>query len=145
MKKVVYGGIAAGVALVAILILRVLISDVTESTSFAYHKLLSGHDAYEDGVYRETFQIAAGDYKLRFIPSGSSPQMLSIGLEGETFSFSEDFMLEGTSHKSPISEYLTWDYLGQKEIQIAGGQTLEMVINPNGETGGSVSVMIEQI
>ena len=142
MKKAVYGGVAAGIALVVIFILRVVISDTSETTDFVYHRLLADPEIYENGVYSESFDIAAGNYKFKFIPNGDSPQTLSIGLNGESFSFSEDFELEGTSHKSPISEYFTWDYLGQKEFQLTQGQNLEITINPNGNTVGTVSVMI---
>lgn len=142
MKKAVYGGVAAGIALVAIFVLRVVISDTSETTDFVYHTLLADPKIYENGVYSETFDIAAGNYKFKFIPNGDSPQTLSIDLNGESFSFSENFELEGTSHKSPISEYFTWDYLGQKEFQLTQGQSLEITINPNGNTAGTVSVMI---
>ena len=142
MKKAVYGGVAAGIALVIIFVLRVVISDTSESTEFVYHKLLADPEIYENGVYSETFDIAAGNYKFKFIPNGDSPQTLSIELNGKEFSFSENFELEGTSHKSPISEYFTWDYLGQKEFQLSQGQSLDITINPNGNTAGTVSVMI---
>jgi hypothetical protein len=142
MKKTVFGGIFAGVAIVIILVLRVVISDTSESTEFVYHVLLADPENYENGVYLESFSIAAGNYKFKFIPNGDSPQMLSISLEGESYSFYEDFRLEGTVHTSPISEYYTWDYLGQKEIQIPQGQTLRISINPNGNLVGTVSVMI---
>lgn len=142
MKKVIYGGVAAGVALVAIFVLRVVISDTSETTDFVYHTLLADPEIYENGVYSETFDMSAGNYKFKFIPNGDSPQTLSIDLNGESFSFSENFELEGTSHKSPISEYFTWDYLGQKEFQLTQGQSMEITINPNGNTAGTVSVMI---
>ena len=142
MKKVVYGGVAAGIALVAVFILRVVISDTSETTDFVYHTLLADPEVYENGLYSETFDIAAGNYKFKFIPNGDSPQTLSIQLNGESFSFAENFELEGKSHKSPISEYFTWDYLGQKDFQLTQGQSLEITINPNGNTAGTVSVMI---
>ena len=142
MKKAVYGGIAAGIALVAIFVLRVVISDTSETTDFVYHTLLAEPEIYENGVYTETFDIAAGNYKFKFIPNGDSPQTLSIQLNGESFSLSEDFKLEGTSHKSPISEYFTWDYLGQKDFQLTQGQSMKIIINPNGNTAGTVSIMI---
>lgn len=142
MKKAVFGGIFAGIAIVVILVLRVVISDTSESTEFVYHKLLADPEIYQDGVFSEKFQISTGAYKFRFIPNGDSPEKLSITLEGDSFSFSEDFELEGTSHKSAISEYFTWDYLGQKEIEIPQGQELEITIDPNGNTVGTVSVMI---
>ena len=142
MRKVAYGGIFAGIALVIILILRVVISDTSESIDFVYHKLLADPEVYKNGEFSESFEIPAGNYKFRFIPNGDSPKILSINLKGENFTFSENFELEGTSHKSAISEYFTWDYLGQKEFHVPVGQTLEIIINPNGNTIGTISVMI---
>lgn len=141
MHKIAVGAVVGIAALAVILILRVVSSDVSDSTDFAYHALLSDL-AYKDGQYSETFEIPAGDYKFKFIPNGDSPKLLSITLTGESFSFSEDFERDGTLHKSPISEYYTWDYLGQKEFHIAQGQSLDITINPNGNTIGTVSVFI---
>ena len=142
MKRAVFGGIVAASAIVVILILRIVTSDNTESTDFVYHALLADPEIYEDGVYSESFAIAAGNYKFKFIPNGDSPQTLSISLNGESYSFSENFKLEGTAHTTPISEYYTWDYTGQKEIRIPQGQTLQININPNGNLVGTVSVLI---
>jgi len=142
MKNVVFGGIFAGIAILIIFVLRVIMSDTTDSTDFAYHVLLADPENYEDGVYSESFSIAAGNYKFKFISNGDSPQTLSISLDGESYSFSEDFELKGTAYTSAISKYYTWDYLGQKEIQIPQGQTLEISINPNGNLVGTVSVMM---
>ena len=142
MKKSVYGGIFAATAIVVILVLRIVTSDNTESTDFVYHALLADPEIYKDGVYSESFAISAGNYKFKFIPNGDSPHTLSISLNGESFSFSENFKLEGTAHTTPISEYYTWDYIGQKEIQVPQGQTLQISIDPNGNLIGTVSVLI---
>ena len=53
MQKVIYGGVAVGIALIAVLILRVVISDVSETTNFVYHTLLADPEIYEDGAYSE--------------------------------------------------------------------------------------------
>ena len=142
MKRAVFGGIFAAIAIVIILVLRVVTLDTTDSTDFVYHALLADPKIYKDGVYSENFVIAAGNYKFKFIPNGDSPQILSISLNGESYSFYEDFKLEGTAHTTPISEYYTWDYTGQKEIQIPQGQTLQISIDPNGNLVGTVSVLI---
>ena len=71
MKKAVFGGIFAGIAIVAILVLRIVMSDTSETTEFVYHKLLADPEIYEDGVFSEKFQIPAGTYKFKFIPNGS--------------------------------------------------------------------------
>ncbi len=145
MKKVVIGGVVVGIALLLILVLRIIISDTTEGTDFAYHVLLADPEIYEEGVYMEKFEIPAGSYKFRFVPNGDSPQVLRISLEGDGFSFFESFELEGTSHKTPISEYYTWDYLGEKGFDVPAGQVVDIVIDPDGDTAGSVSVIIVRI
>jgi hypothetical protein len=45
-------------------------------------------------------------------------------------------------HQTGISEYFTWDYDGEREISISETQEISIVINPNNETMGSVSVDI---
>lgn len=142
MKKIAAGGIMVAVALAAILILRVVMSDTSESREFVYHVLLADAEIYKDGVFSESFSAPAGNYRFKFVPNGDSPRMLDIDLSGKSFSFSEVFSLEGTQHKTPISEYYTWDYAGQKEFTIPEGQELMIMIDPNGNTVGTVSVMI---
>jgi hypothetical protein len=51
-------------------------------------------------------------------------------------------MLESTSHQTGTSEYYTWEYNGQKTIWIAEMQEISIIINPNGNVMGSVSVDI---
>ncbi|NRA87334.1 MAG: biotin/lipoyl-binding protein [Rhizobiales bacterium] len=60
----------------------------------------------------------------------------------ENFDFSEDFKLESTSHQTGTSEYFTWEYNGQKIIWVAEMQKVSIIINPNGNIMGSVSVDI---
>ena len=101
---------------------------------------------YIDGKYVKTFDISKGEYFFRFVPNGSSPEILSIILNGETFAFSEDFKLDGISHQAGASEYFTWDYLGEKIFVISEKQEITITINPNGNVMGSVSVdIIENI
>ena len=61
---------------------------------------------------------------------------------GAIGSGNEDFMLEGTSHQTGISEYFTWEYNGEKIIFIPETQEITIVIDPNGTVMGSVSVDI---
>lgn len=107
-----------------------------------FHVTLADPSLYKNGVYSSTFMINEGDYRLKFIPNGDSPQILNILLKGENYNFSENFKLNGTLHQTGISEYYTWDYDGQKEISIPIEQTMIIEINPNGNELGSVSVDI---
>lgn len=115
-----------------------------EKNNVVFHVTLADPSLYSDGVYRDSFLIDEGKYSFRFVPNGSSPEILSITLNGERFEFSEDFNLESTSHKTGISEYFTWQYIGQEKILISEKQEIIITINPNGKTMGSVSVDILQ-
>jgi len=110
----------------------------------AFHVTLAEPKLYENGGYAETFEIKRGEYYFRFIPNGSSPTILSISLDGYSIKFSEDFKLKNTLHETGISEYYTWEYLGEKEILISEDQQVSININPNGNVMGSVSVDILQ-
>ena len=76
------------------------------------------------------------------MPNGDSPQNLSISIKGDSFEFSENFKLNGTIHETGISEYYTWDYEGEKSIQIPNQNKMSIQIDPNGNVKGSVSVDI---
>ena len=142
MKKVTVGGIIAAVLIGLIIFLRISNDFPSGETDFVFHVRLADPKMYQNGVYQEIFDLPPGDYKFKFIANGDSPQILSILIEGEKFSFSEDFELEGTAHTTPISEYFTWNYLGEKRFEMPDWQSLEISINPNGNMQGPVSVMI---
>ncbi len=113
-----------------------------KNDSVIFHVTLADPDLYINGVYTNAFTINEGEYSFRFVPNGSSPEILSITLNGENFDFSEDFMLESTSHQTETFEYFTWKYNGQKTIWITEMQEISIIINPNGNVIGSVSVDI---
>ena len=113
-----------------------------KNSNVVFHVTLADPDLYTNGVYTDTFTIDRGEYSFRFVPNGSSPEVLSITLNGENFDFSEDFELKSTSHQTGTSEYFTWKYDGQKIILISEIQKISIIINPNGNIIGSVSVDI---
>ncbi len=113
-----------------------------ENSNVAFHVTLADPDLYINGVYTDAFTINRGEYSFRFVPNGSSPEILSITLNGENFDFSEEFKLENTLHQTGASEYFTWKYKGQKIIWVAEMQQVSIIINPNGNVMGSVSVDI---
>ncbi len=117
-------------------------SEDIEKSSIIFHATLADPNLYTNGIYTETFSLEKGKYSFRFVPNGSSPEILSITLSGENFDFYEDFKLESTSHQTGISEYFTWKYEGQKIILISKMQEISIIINPNGNIMGSVSVDI---
>ena len=113
-----------------------------EKSNNVFHITLADPDLYTNGVYFDEFTISKGEYSFSFVPNGSSPKILSIKLNGDSFDFSEDFKLEGTSHQTGISEYYTWNYNGEENILIPEEQEILISINPNGNVMGSVSVDI---
>ena len=116
--------------------------DTNKENNILFHVTLADPNLYVDGVYTEVFSLDKGEYFFRFVPNGSSPEILSITLNGDTFSFSEDFKLIGIPHQTQISEYFTWKYEGQKNILISEMQEISIIINPNGKILGSISVDI---
>lgn len=144
MKKVAYAAMAVAGAFAALLVINTVASDMTGSPEqgYVFHARLWEKE-YVDGIYERTFEIAAGAYEFKFVPGGGdSPRVLSISMEGESFSFADDFELDSTLHKSPISEWHTWSYEGQKTFEVPDGQSVDITIDPNGDVVGTVSVMI---
>lgn len=135
------------IVLIAIILVAVLIvsQSTPKSDSTVYHVTLADPSLYSDGVFVDTFKIQAGSYQFSFVPNGDSPQMLSIILKGIDFSHAQDFKLNGTLHNTGISNYYTWDYSGNKNIQVQLDQDLQITINPHGDTTGSVSVYLKKI
>ena len=130
------------VIVVAILLVNFSSDETNEKNNILFHVTLADPNLYVDGVYTEIFSLEKGEYFFRFVPNGSSPEILSITLSGDTFDFSEDFKLVGIPHQTEISEYFTWKYDGQKNIVIPEMQEVSIIINPNEKTLGSVSVDI---
>ena len=133
------------IPIVVIIAIFVVISSLDPSEkngSVVFHVTLADPNLYTSGAYTESFTINKGEYSFRFVPNGSSPEILSIILNGENFDFYEDFKLESTSHQTGTSEYFTWKYVGQKIILISEMQEISITINPNGNVIGSVSVDI---
>ena len=130
------------VVVVAIILVNFSSDETNKKKNILFHVTLADPNLYVDGVYTGVFSLEKGEYFFRFVPNGSSPEILSITLNGDTFNFSEDFKLIGIPHQTEISEYFTWKYDGQKNIVISEMQEIIITINPNGKTLGSVSVDI---
>ena len=138
-KKII---IISTVIILAIILVSFSSNETSEKSNILFHVTLADPNLYDNGVYTKEFTLEKGEYFFRFVPNGSSPKILSITLSGNTFDYSEDFQLIGTSHQTGISEYFTWDYDGQKNIINSEMQKVSITINPNGETIGSVSIDI---
>ena len=113
-----------------------------DEKSIVFHVTLADPQNFENGIYSNSFEIEEGMYDIRFVPNGDSPKILTISLNGQSFSFIENFILEGIPHEAGVSTYYTWEYSGNKIIQIPGKQEIEILIDPNGNLLGPVSVDI---
>jgi len=116
-----------------------------ESFGSSFHITLADPTLYENGVYQELFNIEEGMYEFGFVPNGDSPKKLTIMLSGFTISFSEDFELEGTLIEDGISSYYTWEYLGEKRVNVDHPQEIKILIDPNGNYDGPVSVDLNKL
>jgi len=140
-KKNIIGLGLVGIAISVVFGLILTAPSGDDEREKIYHARLADPKQYQDGVFSDTFFIKQGQYEFRFVPNGDSPQKLSISLDGLSFSFAENFILESTEH-GDIGKYYTWKYLGQDKIEIPEDQELRIRINPNGNVLGPVSVYL---
>jgi hypothetical protein len=113
-----------------------------DEESVVFHVTLADPENYENGVYSHSFKIEEGTYKVRFVPNGDSPKILTITLNGQSFRFIENFTLKGIPHETGVSTYYTWEYSGNKIIKVPSEQEIKILINPNGNVLGPVSIDI---
>lgn len=114
----------------------------SERKDIVFHVTLADPILYVDGTYTDKITIEEGEYFFRFVPNGSSPKILTISIMGDSFEFNEDFHLKNKLHQTGISEYFTWEYQGTHSFTMHKSEEVEIIVNPNGETMGSVSVDI---
>ena len=111
-----------------------------KNNDIVFHITLANPELYTNGVYTDAFSIEPGTYFFRFVPNGSSPEILSIKLTSQNYEFLENYTLIGTPHESETAKYFTWEYEGERNIIIDSSQKISIYINPNGDVNGSVSV-----
>ena len=111
-----------------------------KNNDIVFHITLANPELYTNGVYTNKFSIEPGTYFFRFVPNGSSPEILSIKLTSQNYEFVENYTLIGTPHESETAKYFTWMYEGNEIITIDSFQEISISINPNGNVNGSVSV-----
>jgi len=130
--------------ILGVVILGVVISMDSEEkeNNVVFHITLADPELYTNGIYINKFTIESGTYFFRFVPNGSSPEILSIKLSGQNYNFLENFNLKGIPHESETSKYFTWKYEGVKNITIDSMEEITIVINPNDNVMGSVSIDI---
>ncbi len=130
------------ILIVAILGVSISMNSEEKDDNVVFHITLADPELYTNGVYTDKFSIDPGTYFFRFVPNGSSPEILSIKLSGQNYSFIENFNLKGIPHESETSKYFTWEYEGVKNITIDSMEEVTITINPNGNVMGSVSIDI---
>ena len=115
--------------------------------SDVFHIRLADPTLYEKGVYVDYFQVEKGVYEFRFVPNGDSPQKLSIKLfaEFDVVLMDNHFELEGSLVEDDISSWYTWDYLGEKRIGFDELQQIKIIVSPNGDLRGPVSIELVPI
>ena len=106
--------------------------------------------------------IEGGTYKIGFVPMGDSPAKIKLTINGkwtESYNvepswgqiYSEEFVLEKSLVDTGISKYYTWEYIGQKYVQIpelegkipsSDEAIYEIIINRSGNLEGSVSISL---
>ncbi len=93
-------------------------------------------------------------YEFDFVAMGDSPKWLEISVvwSGQGVQvFSEMLYLEGTLVDTGISEYYTWDYVGNKNFEISFKQcpnqkvcNYDIIVGRHGNLKGSVTVSLLQ-
>ena len=139
-KKIVIIPIIAIVGFIAIDWITGFSDQKEKNNDIVFHITLANPELYSNGVYTEKFSIEPGTYFFRFVPNGSSPEILSIKLTSQNYEFVENYTLIGTPHESETAKYFTWKYQGKGEIIIESSKQISININPNGNVNGSVSV-----
>ena len=109
--------------------------------------------------------LEGGTYKIGFVPMGDSPAKIDLTIKGkwtESYNvepswgtiFSEEFVLEKSLVDTGISKYYTWEYIGQKYVQIpelegkipsSDEPIYEIIINRYGNLEGSVSISLTKV
>ena len=92
--------------------------------------------------------IEGGTYKIGFVPMGDSPKNLRIQVVGFGIMFAENFILERSLVDTGISKYYTWEYIGQKYVQIPESEreaNYKITIIREGNLQGSVSISLSKV
>ena len=93
-------------------------------------------------------------YEFHFVPMGDSPERLKISVvwSGQGVQvFSEMLYLEGTLVDTGISEYYTWDYVGNKNFEVSFEQcpnqktcNYDITVERYGNLKGSVTISLSR-
>ena len=114
-----------------------------EREGTVFHARLADPTLYTDDIFEESFKAVAGRYTLYFVLSGGSPKQMTIDINGEDIAFTETFTL--VQIPTDIENYYKWEYRGEKRFDLSNNDTLDIVIDPHGDTIGPVSIFISNI
>ena len=175
MKFVSKKPIIGGVILVAILGMVAVGAQINpdnpeneNSDSVVWHARIAGPEFNNISNHRmDLGSLERGTYKIGFVPMGDSPKKMEVTIMGKVSAedqkyyieddvysgfvvevFSEEFILEKSLVDTGISKYYTWDYIGQKYVQIPeskGVTSYEIQIERIGNLQGSVSISLEKV
>ena len=109
---------------------------------------ISGPEFHDLPVFgSEIGVLGVGTYEIGFVPMGDSPKYLSIRItekNGDQI-FHEDFTLQRTLIDTGISQYYTWEYLGEKFMPISEKSEYDITIKREGNLKGSVSISLTKL
>ena len=127
---------------------------------------ISGEEFHDISTIRAGLPVLeGGTYKIGFVPMGDSPAKIELTIKGkwtESYNvepswgtiFSEEFVLEKSLVDTGISKYYTWEYIGQKYVQISELEgkipssdepIYEIIISRYGNLEGSVSISLTKL
>ena len=157
-KKPIIGGIVL-VAIIGVVYAGAQINPDNPENGEVWHIRMAGPEWDDRQTVRASLpNLEEGTYKIEFVPMGDSPSKIRIDIKarsagsdfaGITWSsiFSEKFVLKGTPVDTGISEYYTWEYIGQKYVYIPEVEReadYEIIITRSGNLKGSVSISLLQ-
>ena len=137
-----------------------------DSNSEVWHIRMAGPEWDDRQSHRAALpNLEEGTYKIGFVAMGDSPHKIELTIKGkwtESYNvepswrqvFSEEFVLEKSLVDTGISKYYTWEYIGQKYVQIpelegkipsSDEAIYEIIINRSGNLEGSVSISLSKV
>ena len=124
---------------------RMVGSEVSHSGTSEYRSWpIWNGDAHQYSSITLTIKVP---YKFDFVAMGDSPKWIKISV-GD---FSELLYLEGTLVDTEISEYYTWDYVGNKNFEISFDQcpnqktcNYDITVERYGNLKGSVTISLSR-
>ena len=118
---------------------RMVGSEVSHSGTSEYRSWpIWNGDAHQYSSITLTIKVP---YKFDFVAMGDSPKWIKISV-GD---FSELLYLEGTLVDTGISEYYTWDYVGNKEFSLTKVcKDCDIIVERHGNLEGSVTISLSR-